>query len=184
MTASTPPPAPHRTVRWFLALACVGATVVWSVWCWNTLQRLPNPTDRTGIAALAYEGTIPRALDLALEHTENLRQFALLLLGALWALLIAKRGELHIGLGDLPELLMFGSAQILLGLSLFAQWRHGAMIQEFLVSGATFANHIPDFRDPRVAALVSLQTHMLCLGALAAGLALFSTARLKETPPA
>lgn len=182
MSSSTSPSIGVARVRarWLLASASVLLAAICLLWFVRSLRKLPDPTDRAGIAAVSYgEATVARALDLTLESTENLRQFTLLLLGALWALLLAKRDELHIGLEDYPEQLMFGSAHALLGLSLYAQWRHGALIQEFLMAGEKFGQSIPDFRDPRVTALVSLQIRTLCLGAVAAVAALFSVARLK-----
>lgn len=181
MPSSSSSSAGHgrASTRRLLALASLILAAVCLFWFVRSLRNLPGPAEQAGIRAVAYEATVARALDLALESTENLRQFTLLLLGALWALLLAKRDELHIGLGDYPEQLMFGCAHVLLGLSLYAQWRHGALIQEFLMAGERFGQNIPDFRDPRVTALVSLQVRTLCLGAVVAVAALFSVARLK-----
>jgi hypothetical protein len=54
------------------------------------------------------------AIDLKIDQSRSEFQIALLVLGALWGLMIAKRDEVKIVLSDMPEIVMFWCASALL----------------------------------------------------------------------
>jgi hypothetical protein len=178
-TAPVRPPPGSRAFRWTLAALCLVAALAGAVAFFDALRGIPDPRAKGGIELIAHKEQVTKALDMVLGSAENLRQFGLLLLGALWALLIAKRDEHHISPADLPELLMLLSAHVLIGLSFYAQWRHEQTIHDFLHLSASFGDLLPDYRDPRVAVLLTLQFQALAGGAAAAVVTLLSAARLK-----
>src|SRR5437016_4043740 len=68
----------------------------------------------TVVRDLQANDLLKSAIQIKVEQSRSEFQLALLMLGALWALLIAKKDEANIVLSDWPELLMFGVASLLL----------------------------------------------------------------------
>jgi hypothetical protein len=104
----------HQTVRWLL---CIGSLIVAAITtykAWEDKALIP-PTQR--IDAIKYSDPLKAAIDANIDQSKGLFDVGLLLLGALWALVIAKKDEGRIALGDVPEVIMLLSASALLLLS-------------------------------------------------------------------
>jgi hypothetical protein len=81
---------------------------------WEDKEMIP-PTRE--ISALKYSDPVKAAIDVNIDQSKGLFDVGLLLLGALWALFIAKKDEGGITVGDVPEMVMLLSASGLLLLS-------------------------------------------------------------------
>ena len=64
-----------------------------------------------------FNELIKAGIQLKVEQSRSEFQLALLIMAALWALKVAKRDEAQLVLSDVPELLMFCSASLLLLIS-------------------------------------------------------------------
>jgi hypothetical protein len=107
-------PSGKQVFRGLLCLSCLIGAVICLYLAWEDKSRIP-PLDR--IEAIPYRDLVKAAIDANLAQSTGLFDVGLLLLGALWGLVIAKKDEGRITAGDFPELIMFLCASGLLLLS-------------------------------------------------------------------
>jgi hypothetical protein len=175
----------QRTLRKVVALSAVATCAI--------LVGVTIHTKITAIDPVAMVGELPfneqirSAIALSIDRSKDFAQLALLVLAALWGLIVAKKDEARIALSDWPELLMLGSASILLIFSLQLRSFYLENIAEFYITGAKTCatptySCIPDLFAPTIEYYFDYQ--VICVvGGIALGiLTLFSSHRLKETP--
>ena len=90
---------------------------------------------RTVFHTLTYSDAVKAAIDLRIRESDNLFTVALLAIGALLGLLVAKPDEVHLTLKDRPELLMFLSALVLLFSSTLCHELYTTAVSEACFSG-------------------------------------------------
>ena len=139
------------------------------------------------VGELPFNEQIRSAIAISTDRSKDFAQLALLVLAALWGLIVAKKDEGRIMLGDWPELLMLGSASVLLIFSLQLRSFHLENISQAYITGAKTCatptySCIPDLFAPSIEYYFDYQ--VICVvGGIALGvLTLFSAHRLKETP--
>lgn len=125
---------------------------------------------------------IKAAIEVRLEQTKSLFELGLLLLGALWALLIAKKDEARIVLSDRPEVGMFLCASTLLLLSLLCHLLYAQEITDILSLAGKLADEkpsLPDIFNSNINYLFLAQCWFLVGGLVVAVLTLVSAHKLK-----
>lgn len=175
-------------LRLVLALFALGLSVL--VVTRGYLVKLANVDSKTTLESRAYNELTKAAIELRVDEAKSLFQLSLLVIAALWGLIIAKKDEAHLTLGDGPELTMFLCASAMLLLSL---WWHISYLDSisdaYKTAGATCVTEktqcIPDVFDTAINDLFRYQEQFLGVGSLLAVLTLFSAHQLKgreDTP--
>jgi hypothetical protein len=150
------------------------------------IVKRANVDSKTTLESRAYNELTKAAIELRIDEAQSLFQLSWLIIAALWGLIIAKKDEAHLTLGDRPELVMFLCASLLLLLSL---WWHVIYLHSisdaYKTAGATVVPHnaqiiIPDVFDTAINDLLRYQEQCLGFGSLLAILTLFSAHQLKE----
>lgn len=166
-------------LRYGLGVAVVVVLLVtlgWAVWGFVAVQNAPL----AGFALRDFNAPYQLALEAERSRVKEMAQLALVILGALWAMLIAKRDEHHIQFADKPEIAMVLASHAAIAASLWCSWQHEAKLREFLLwSAVNDPAEIPDFADPRIAILPTIQAALLVVAVLAAAAALISAAQFK-----
>jgi hypothetical protein len=167
-------------------LAGVSAVLSAVVFTWAIVQRTTIESPRGELLKeLPYNDATKAAVDIRVQQTNNLAEFALVALGALWALVIAKRDEASIGLRD-PELIMFLGPSCSLVLSGIWHEFYLDKLGYFYLLGAKTCfsateKCLPDvFESKQLNMLYAFQTGFLLMGAGQALITLLSANRLKE----
>jgi hypothetical protein len=172
-------------LRWFLAICCM--TILF-VTLWQALLEKSRvdvlKSQFPSIPPTYFNDVTKGELDISVQRSKARFDLCLLLLGALWALVISKKGEARLALG--PEVLMFSAASLLLLLSL--AW-HDFYLENL---GDAYGLSIvqcgkgkdsPCFLNtsalPEVTYLLSFQTKFLIAGGLAGVITIASAARLR-----
>ena len=126
---------------------------------------------------------IKAGIQLKVEQSRSEFQLALLTLGALWALIIAKKDEAKILLSDWPELVMFTCANALL---IASCWYHVYYVENItyvysLAGGIKDATSIPDVFSSGINNPYRFQWWTLIGGMGLSALTLFSAHKLKRS---
>ena len=98
-------PTNVRRVLAGISLVIFLTILFFAAWTWQSIGIVKD-RDLTDL--------LKAAIDLKLEQSKSEFQLALVMMGALWGLMIAKKDEARIVLSDRPELLMFCCASVLL----------------------------------------------------------------------
>ncbi|MBA2646748.1 MAG: hypothetical protein H0U81_08115 [Pyrinomonadaceae bacterium] len=168
--------------RWILAIAsAVVLAIVLSYAVYNYLYPYfpENIIDDKPLNELTKAG-----IELKLEQSRSLFQLALLSVGTLWGLLLAKKDEAGIVLADHPEICMFVCASFLLMLSLICHTFYLQKITNvYSLAGQLYekeAPSIPDVFGPNINYLFVSQCWFLVSGVTVALLTFISAHKLKE----
>lgn len=173
----------HRSLRLFLAaasLALVVVTVTFTIYKFTTTSLV------SGLADIKFNELTNESIKNRIDFSRSLFQIGLLILGALWGLVIAKKDEAGILFADRPEWIMFLSASILLLASLVDHSLYLHDVSGILaIAGETYdgvEKSMPDVFDPNINNFYMFQIAHLALGFLVAMLTLLSAHKLKENP--
>jgi len=139
-----------------------------------------------GVDPLLMDDVTTKSIDARLVLSQSLFQVALLMIGALAAIIIAKPGETQIVFHKNPELLMFLSASVVLLISIVCYGfylnkiteQFAAAVRARSKSAVPIATFIPDVFDENVNYLFKLQFVSLVAGVVNGALTLFSAYRL------
>lgn len=168
-------------LRWFLSILCL---LVFTYALIYTLHRNYAISPLEGVDDRPFNELTSESIKTQVEFSRSLFEVGLLVTGALWALIIAKKDEAGVVLDDHPELIMFISASLLLLLSLICHAMYLKEIEYVLgVSGRAFNEKRPsvlDIFNPNIHYLFSSQAWFLGAGIIIAITTLFSAHRLKE----
>ena len=162
----------------FVAVACLVTAVVFVL-----SVRIDE-----GIPPLLMDEVTTKSIDARLVLAQSLFQVALLMVGALWGIVIAKAGEIQIVFKERFEAVMFFSASFVLLLSIFCYGiyldkithQFAEAVRARSKSPIAIAVFIPDVFDQNVDYLFKLQLVSLAAGILNGALTLISAHRLKE----
>jgi hypothetical protein len=161
--------------RRVLAIVSVCFLVVF-VWLWFLTW-----TPVTVVKNKPLTDLLKAAIELKVDQSRSEFQLALLALGALWALMIAKKDEAQIVLSDAPEVIMFCASSALLVISAIFHFTYveGIAYVFSLAGGIDGGKSIPDvfgsgFNNP-----YQLQLWSLVGGLVVALMTLVSAHRLK-----
>lgn len=137
----------------------------------------------TVVKDLEANDLLKSAIQIKVEQSRSEFQLALLMLGALWGLLIAKKDEANILLSDWPELLMFGVASLLLLSSCAAHFFYVDNIAYVYSLAGSVQNGktMPDVFTSGINNPYDAQFVFLLTGFVIGGLALWSAHRLKAS---
>jgi hypothetical protein len=179
--ASATATSANLPLRWTLAVTSVAAaTIILSYVGYPLLHvhpKLSTYKDRN------YNELTKTAIDLRIDQSKSLSQLNLLMLGALWALVIAKRDEARIVLSDRPELIMFVAASaLLLASEVFHIFYLEYIRYFFQEAGAVYAHDAPTIPDLFASVLANqfgAQMALSITGVAMAVLTLVSAHRLK-----
>jgi hypothetical protein len=173
--------ADARRIRWALALV-IGCAAILGISIGG--YQLLSIQIRT-VNNLTYGDLIKDLVDLKRDQSGKLFDVALLMLGALFALMIAKKDEARIVLTDLPEMIMFLASSVLLLASLGCDITYLRVISESLyIGGRAEQQSMPDIFSSEFEGFYNAQIGFLCAGVIAAAVTLFSAHRLKEVTDA
>src|SRR5687767_116035 len=101
----------NSTLRCGLAVSSATITLGCIV---TTLIISGSVSIASGIDDLPFNQLTDKSLEIRLDLSQNLFQLALLMLGSLWGLVIAKKDEAQIVFSKLPEVVLFIGASLLL----------------------------------------------------------------------
>jgi hypothetical protein len=125
------------------------------------------------------------AASSAADWSNKILDYSMILVGALWALVLAGKSDVRITLRDLPEIQMLVLANLLLAGSIYCYYMQHSLMDEIMLRCARIGGtqrSVVDFSQPRVANLAALQFRLFITGSLASVATLFSTSRLRATP--
>ncbi len=128
-----------------------------------------------------FNELIEAGIQLKVEQSRSEFQLALLVMGALWTLILAKKNEAKLVLSDTPELLMFCSANLLL---LLSSWYHFSYIEDIayiysIAGGMKGPSTIPDVLGSGINNPYRFQFWCLLGGVVVTALTLISAHKLK-----
>jgi hypothetical protein len=172
-----------KHVRW--SLAALSAVLSAGVIFWATYRTLGIPNPKL-LKELPYNEATKAAVELRVQHIKDVFEMAVVALGALWALVIAKKDEARIAFGDYPELSMLLCASASLLLSVLWHEFYLERLTYFYYVGATTCfsgaeKCLPDvFQSTPLNTLYTFQLTFLMLGGMQALATLVSAHRLKE----
>ena len=128
-----------------------------------------------------FNDLIKAGIQLKIEQSRSEFQLALLLLGGLWTLVIAKKDEASLILSDAQELCMFICANLLLLASCGCHFWYVAYVADaYSIAGAIKGGTtIPDVLSSGIDDPYKFQLLFIVGGAVVAGAALFSAHKLK-----
>jgi len=175
----------RRRLRWILAALC--ALLSAGMFSWAVPSTIGIKYPGALLNEIPYNEATKAALDIRVQHTGNLFELTVLSLGALWALVIAKRDEARIAFGDRPELIMFVFASLSLLLSILWHEIYLDTLGYFLLLGARTCFNAPEkclpdvFEYGPLKTVYTFQEVFLALGAGHAVITLVSAHRIKET---
>ena len=197
MSAAAPdlPPVPQAVKPWQtgyykvrIGLAIVCVTLALTA-VWISYSRRENAQKFAGasqIDAIAYTEMVKAAISQKLDSSKSLLQASFLVFAVLWGVVLAKKGEGKLVMGDFQEFFMFGSAclSFLLSWSCAADYS-SAMATLHAQSGASHDEpgelFIMDFRDARIEVLFEWQYTLFLFAVATTGLTLLSAHLLKES---
>lgn len=141
-----------------------------------------------GIPPLLMDEVTTKSIDARLVLAQSLFQVALLMVGALWGIVIAKPGEIQLVFKERFEMAMFLSASVVLLTSILCYGIYLEKITEQFAeavrarskSPIAISAFIPDVFDQNVNYLFVLQSVSLAGGLFNGVLTLFSTHRLRK----
>ncbi|HKY27371.1 MAG TPA: hypothetical protein VJM12_05430 [Pyrinomonadaceae bacterium] len=140
-----------------------------------------------GIAPLAFNEITAKSIDARLILAQSVFQVALLMLGALWGLVIAKKNEIQILFREEIETVMFLSASVVLLMSVVSYGIYLSKISsQFAITVRLLDNSpeplplsIPDVFDQNIDYLFTLQWTSLVAGIVNGVVTLFSAHKLR-----
>lgn len=158
-----------------ITLGCIATTIV--------ISR--SVSIASGIDDLPFNGLTEKSLDIRLDLSQNLFQLALLMLGSLWGLVIAKKDEAQIVFSKLPEVVLFIGASLLLIFSVVSSSLYVNKLTAYLSDAAiasAYSNEpsLPNVFNQNVNYLFIIQILNLGAGVLNGIFTLVSAHRLKE----
>jgi hypothetical protein len=131
----------NKTIRIFLAAAAVASLV----WTGLSLYRALSATpDQVKTVSYYPERTI--SLDMARKDIEGFFQTGILLFAGLWSVVIVKKDD-RLHLGDIPEIIMFTIASILLISFLFIDQEYGRLLERLFWDTQPFISKNKIFID-------------------------------------
>jgi hypothetical protein len=144
-------------LRWFLAtlsLALLLATLALTIYSISTTSLV------SGLEDIKFNDLMNESIKGRIDFSRSLFEIGLLITGALWGLIIAKKDEARIVFADRPEWIMFLSASLLLLASLVD---HSIYLQYvsrlFAIAGQVYDPadpSMPDVFDPNINKLLHL----------------------------
>jgi len=128
-----------------------------------------------------FNELIKAGIQLKVEQSRSEFHLALLVMGALWTLIVAKKDEARLVLADTPELLMFCCANLLL---LMSTAYHLLYVEDIasiysLAGGIKGASTIPDVLGSGINNPYRFQLWSLAGGVVVTALTLISAHKLK-----
>lgn len=157
-----------------ITLFCVVATII--------ISR--NVSLAKGIPDIPFNDLSAKSFEMRLSLSENLFQLALLMLGALWGLVIAKKDEAQIVFSKAPEVILFVGASLLLIFSAVAYSLYVNKLTGYFSDAAISAGggdlSLPNIFDQNVNYLFVIQILNLVAGVMNGIFTLFSAHKLKE----
>lgn len=172
----------NRTIRLILASVTAAITLTCLI---VTLLISRSVTLNAGITDLPFNELTSKAIDTKLNLAETLFQIGILMLGALWGLVIAKKDEIQLVFSQRPEVVMFLGSSVLLLLSACSYGFYLNQVSHYFVDASVSAvrGHlelsVPDIFDQNVNYLFFCQIISLGAGIINGVLTLVSTHRLK-----
>ena len=146
--------------------------VIWGIFAWQPIGVIED-RELTDL--------LKAGIDLKVEQSRSEFHLALLALGALWGIMIAKKDEAVIVLSYRPELIMFSCASVILVAScVFHFWYVNSIAYIYSLAGSIEGGKtIPDVVQSGIDSPFQFQFWSLLGGMIVAGLTLFSAHKLK-----
>ncbi|MBC8030544.1 MAG: hypothetical protein H7Z16_10575 [Pyrinomonadaceae bacterium] len=139
-----------------------------------------------GIENLPFNEVTSKSIDTQFELSQTLFQIALLMTGALWGLVIAKKDEIKLVFSELSEVVMFLSSSVVLLLSVgsygFYLWKVSHYFADASVAATKggLGPYVPDIFDQDISYLFLCQIVSLVAGIFNGVLTLVSAHNLRE----
>lgn len=165
-----------------MVLALSSVTVL-AIFLYCVVQSGRKAWREHSIEKLVKNDLIMSSLEVRQKTSEGIYELGLLLTGALWALLIAKKDETGIVLSDRPEMIAFVCTSLLLIISSISHYLYlEALSVSYFNGGKIFEDGgtLPNLFDPKFESLYICQIWSLACGALFAVLTILSAHWLKE----
>jgi hypothetical protein len=166
-----------KILRWILAFLCIGyfaLTLAPVLHKYFFVSMSPvTPINVTQETILAY--------NTRLDLSKTLFQSNLILMGLIWGLVLAKKGDIQITKDDWPEVIMFILANLVLASSYYAHIVFVCEMSHNMLFSSITNNKIPDMDHPDVAYSLVSQYITLIGGAIIVALVIVSTAWFKKS---
>jgi hypothetical protein len=167
----------RRLFGWFTGISAAVCLVV-------TLYIVATVKISSGIPPLAFNDVTSKSIETRLGLAQTLFQLTILMIGALWGLLIAKKDEIKLVFAQYSEVVMFISASAVLLLSISAYAFYLNKLSSQFADAGSLGNlgetlYIPDIFDQNINYLFILQIVGLIVGTVNGLLTLLSTHRLR-----
>jgi hypothetical protein len=144
-----------------------------------------NPT----VSAIAYTDPVKSAITQKVDGAKSVLQASFLVFAVLWGVILAKKGEGKLLLGDWPELAMFFAANFCFLISWTYYLNYADSMAAIQSQADTSLNPddpkeqvIPDYRTDIIGVLPDRQYTIFVLALAATGVTLLSAHLLKESP--
>jgi hypothetical protein len=140
----------------------------------------------SGIDNLPFNEVTGKSIETQLDLSKTLFEISLLMIGALWALVIAKPGEAQLVLSDGAQVVMFLSASIVLLISACSYCLYLHNVSHYFVDAAVAASKgnldptVPDIFDQNINYLFRCQIVSLGTGIFNGTVTLVSAYKLKD----
>lgn len=185
--AATSPRSDYRIHRWALAGLC-GCGVLYTLATWlQTSHEATAFAHSPNVASLIYTDPIKSAITQKMDSAKSVLQASFLVFAVLWGVILAKKGEGKLVLGNRPEIAMFfcANACFLFSWTFFANYSDAmaaiqARADTSLNPDDPKEQTIPDFRTKVIDALPERQYSIFVLALMTTGVTLLSAHLLKE----
>ncbi len=159
------------TVRSRLRVVVAVIAISWFVWTFATVlwDKWQIVDAISMVPPRRFNDLTRQAIELQMSSSDGLFHFGLLLIGALWGLFIARKGEVRIALAEGAELALFAATSAFLLASFVYHWIYvDNLVSVYSVAGATTApsslTTIPDVFSPKFAYALDAQVTFLKRG--------------------
>ena len=145
-----------------------------------------NVSIDAGIENLPFNEVTGKAVDTQLALSETLFQVGILMLGALWGLVIAKKDEIQLVFSQRSEVIMFVGSSSLLLMSVCAHGFYLDSVSHYFVDAAVASERgglpasVPDIFDQNVRYLFICQFVSLLAGMINGVLIFISAHKLRD----
>jgi hypothetical protein len=171
----------RRRLRWtFAAVSTVLLFLGWGIahaeWSRASEERIENKT---------FNEMIKSAIEIRLAAAQSLFQLDLLILGGLWAILIARKDEFAIVLNERQEVIMFVICNVAFMLAIWNYYSYSIEVSEILYSQSTKEVNadFPGLFSPEISYKRYCQELFSLVGLTVALLTFLSGHQLKESKP-
>ena len=175
-------PSPKRPLKYLLAILTVAITLCCLI---ATVRIISTVSIQGGIDDLPFNDVTSKSIDTQLDLAKTLFQISLLMTGALWGLVIAKKDDVKIVSANTELVVMFLSSSVVMLVSMLCYGVYLRTLSHYFADAAAAAAKggldasIPDIFDQNINYLFLCQIISLGAGILNGVITLVAAHTLK-----